>query len=131
MAEYGFDGVYYGGVTSDLMDGYELMRETRELLGDKLIYLHSTYETLFSHDVYRSFIDTYADFVLRGEYPADFRDEKYIRYVLSGHNTSNAIGFICHCCYPAGFVERIVGKALEAKGRFCLVLPETETEAML
>jgi len=41
------------------------------------------------------FLDTYADFVLRGEgYPAKGPDAPYVRYVAAGYRTSNAIGMM-------------------------------------
>ena len=84
-----------------------------------------------SRSVYCPFIDTYADYILRGEHPADFEDDAYLRYVLAGYNTSNAIGMVCHCYYPAEFVQRIIAKTLSFGGRFYLALPETATEQIL
>lgn len=131
LEQYGFDGVYFDGVTFDLQQAYELVRKARRMLGDRLMYIHTTWEPLFSRSVYCPFIDTYADFILRGEHPADFDDDDYLRYVLAGYNTSNAIGMVCHCYYPADFVRRIVPRTLDYNGRFYLALPETEVEQVL
>jgi hypothetical protein len=131
LDQYGFDGAYFDGVTFDLREGYELVRKARKMLGDRILYIHSTWEPLMSRAVYCPFIDTYADYILRGEHPADFDDDTYLRYVLAGFNASNAIGMVCHCYYPAEFVQRIIDKTLSFNGRFYLALPETATEQVL
>jgi hypothetical protein len=131
LEQYGFDGAYFDGVTFDLQQGYELIRRARKMLGDRILYIHSTWEPLMSRSVYCPFIDAYADFILRGEHPADFEDDAYLRYVLAGYNASNAIGMVCHCYYPADFVQRIIDKTLSYNGRFYLALPETATEQVL
>ncbi|MHB9034481.1 MAG: hypothetical protein ACYC6L_15725 [Anaerolineae bacterium] len=131
LSQYGFDGVYFDGVTFDLYQAYELIRSARKMLGERILYIHTTWEPLMSRSVYCPFIDTYADFVLRGEHPADFDDEDYLHYVLSGYNTSNSVGLVCHCYYPASFVQRIITKTMTFNGRFYLALPETENEQVL
>lgn len=131
LEAYGFDGAYFDGVTFDIEQGYELVRRARKMLGERILYIHSTWEPLMSRSVYCPFIDAYADYILRGEHPADFDDDDYLRYVLTGYNTSNAIGMICHCYYPAEFVQRIISKALSYNGRFYLAWPETDVEQVL
>lgn len=131
LDQYGFDGAYFDGITFDLQQGYELVRQARKMLGNRILYIHSTWEPLMSRSVYCPFIDTYADYILRGEHPADFEDDAYLRYVLAGYNTSNTIGMVCHCYYPTEFVQRIIDKTLSFNGRFYLALPETATEQVL
>jgi len=131
VEEFGFDGVYFDGTTFDLTQAYTLMRQARRLLGDKLIELHSTWEPLMSRNCYCPFIDAYADFILRGEHPADFDAPDYLRYVLAGYNTSNSIGLLCHCYYPPEFIERIIDTTMAFNGRFYWALPETANEAVL
>lgn len=128
---YGFDGVYYDGLTFDLVQAYELMRRARALLGERILYLHTTYEPFGSRELIAPFLDTYADFVLRGEHPSDFSEDTYIRYVLCSRSTSNAIAHVCHCYYPPEFVARILDTVLDNDGRFYLALPQTENEAVL
>ena len=131
LEDYGFDGVYYDGLTFDLVQAYDLMRKARALLGERLLYLHTTYEPFGSREVIAPFLDTYADFVLRGEHPSDFAEEAYIRYVLCSQSTSHAIAHVCHCYYPPEFVESILDTVLANEGRFYLALPQTENETVL
>ncbi|NQT16379.1 MAG: hypothetical protein HQ582_26715 [Planctomycetes bacterium] len=78
------------------IESYRVMRRTRELFPDGCVYLHSTIgPPLFSRTMWCPFIDTYADFVLRGEgYPAEGPEDPYVRYVAAGYRTSNAIGMM-------------------------------------
>ncbi len=95
--QYGLGGVYYDGLWyDDWIESYRVMRRTRELFADGCVYLHSTIgPPLFSRTMWCPFIDTYADFVLRGEgYPADGPEDPYVRYVAAGYRTSNAIGLL-------------------------------------
>ncbi len=131
LTQFGFDGVYFDGVTFDIQQAYELVRKARKMLGGRILYIHSTWEPLMSRTVYCPFIDTYADYILRGEHPADFDGEDYLHYVLSGYNTSNAIGLVCHCYYPPDFVQGIITKTMSFNGRFYLALPETDNERVL
>ncbi len=62
--------------------------------------------------VYCPFIDTYANFILRAEHTDTF-DDQVLRYTISGHNISNAIGFVANYDYAYDFNRRLVEKALE------------------
>ena len=130
LGKYGFDGVYFDGISMDIIYSYELMREARARLGEQLIYLHSTYDPVGSHNVYCPFIHTYADFVLRAENVERF-DDNHLRYAISGFNTSNTINYICYYTYRLDFIRELIDKALPAKARFYLGLPETEKEKLL
>jgi len=130
LEEYDFDGVYFDGISMDILYSYELMREARARLGDQLIYLHSTYDPVGSRNVYCPFIHTYADFVLRAENAEPF-DDKHLRYAISGFNTSNTINYVCYYTYQMDFIRELVDKVLPVKVRFYLGLPETEKERLL
>ena len=132
IAAYDFDGVYFDGLAYDVLEAYELIREARARMGEKLIYYHCTPDPLWSVKgyVYCPFINTYADYVLRGEYVHE-SDDKYLRYVVSGFNTSNTINFICHYDYPLELMRQLIDRALAVKARFYLGTPETEREVLL
>jgi len=96
-AQYGYGGIYYDGLWyDDWIESYRVMRMTRELFPEGCVYLHSTIgPPLFSKTMWCPFLDTYADFVLRGEgYKTKGADDPYVRYVAAGYRTSNAIGFM-------------------------------------
>lgn len=102
--EYGFDGVYYDGLYagrgSDWTKSYELMRLTRDLVGpDNPVYIHTTLAPPLGSQSYGRifcpFIDTYADFQLRGEHVRlTGLEDPYIRYNTSGYGTSSVIGLL-------------------------------------
>ncbi|MCE5257538.1 MAG: hypothetical protein LLG44_00580, partial [Chloroflexi bacterium] len=52
LTQFGFDGVYFDGVTFDIQQAYELVRKTRKMLGGRILYIHSTWEPLMSRTVY-------------------------------------------------------------------------------
>ena len=130
LEEYGFDGVYFDGTAMDVLDSYEIIRAARALLGERLIYYHNTSDPLRSRNVFCPFINTYADYVLRAETTADF-DDKYLRYAISGFNTSSTPNYICYFNYPIDFIRELIPKALAVKARFYLGLPEMEREQIL
>ena len=130
LEEYDFDGVYFDGISLDIIYSYNLMRAARARLGDRLIYLHCTYDPIGSRNVYCPFIHTYADFVLRAENSERF-DDKHLRYVISGFNTSNTINYVCYYTYPLEFVRELTAKVRAVKARLYLGLPETEREQIL
>lgn len=121
VREYGLDGVYFDGVSQDVWQAYEIMRGTRKLLGDKLLYVHIPSPIIGEcygegYYVYCPFIDTYADYILRAEHVMKF-DWNYLRYTISGHNISNSIGYVCNYDYPPSFTETIIDQVLEANAR--------------
>ncbi len=132
LEQYNFDGVYFDGVYfDDILYSYSIIRETRRLLKDKILYYHCTLGSLYSRNIYCPFIDTYADYILRAESGAGFTD-KHLRYVISGYNISNSIGYICYSTYPLDFIKKLIPKAL-ASNKVWLYLgsPETEREKLL
>ena len=129
IGRFGFDGVYYDGISQDIAYTYDIIRGTRAIVGDGLIYCHEP-NPFRSRNVYCPFIDTYADFLLRAEGFAGFTD-RFLRYVVSGYNISNAIGYICYYFFSAEFIMQIMDKALASHTRFYLGSPETELEGLL
>ena len=130
LQKYEMDGVYYDGISSDVLDSYQMIRETRSLLGDKILYVHCTSDPLGSQNIYCPFIDTYADYILRAEHATRLTD-RYLRYVISGHNISNAIGYVCYYDLPLDTIGALIDKALDVHARFYLGSPETERERLL
>lgn len=51
-----------------------MIRKARELLGDRILYLHSSNEPYQTVRVYPPFVFAYSDFCLRGEANRDGRD---------------------------------------------------------
>lgn len=96
---YDLDGIYWDGIFMDLLKAWECARRMRQLLGPRLLYYHNTFYPLTPSGwgVYPPFVDTYADYMLRGE-SFDRRrvDPIYLRYEVSGYNISNAIGTLCY-----------------------------------
>jgi len=99
---YGFDGVYYDGLypADDWTKSYELMRMTREWIGpDDPVYIHNTESPPLGDQrngrIYCPFMDTYADFQLRGEsVEISGLDDPYLRFCASGYGNSNVIGLL-------------------------------------
>lgn len=98
LAEYKADGFYFDGVSRDFRESYRITRHARRILGDdRILYVHCSTDPLGSRTIYCPFIDTYADFILRGE--AGFgtlSSDAFMRWVCSGYNISNSIGYWCH-----------------------------------
>lgn len=96
-AAHGFHGVYFDGLYfRDWVKSYRVMRMTRELFPEGVMYLHTSWgPPVGIHDMSCPFIDTYADIVLRGEgrqTEADARE--YVRYVAAGYRIGNNIGLM-------------------------------------
>ncbi|MDO9528962.1 MAG: hypothetical protein Q7J27_07380 [Syntrophales bacterium] len=130
LNKYNFDGVYYDGSSADMLCAYQLIRDTRALLKDKILYFHCTSDPLMSTNIFCPFINTYADYVLRAEHITDFNDT-YLRYVISGFNISNTINYVCYFDYPSSFIRKLVDKVLAVNARFYLGMPETGKERLL
>jgi len=100
LDEYGADGLYFDGwlgVRDDFRVGYHLMRRARAILGDRVLYLHSSSEPFGTCAVYLPFVYAYADFVLSGEAGrSGLEIDEFLRYTVSGHQISNAVGLWCH-----------------------------------
>ena len=97
MREYKPDGLYFDGQYLDNPAPlYALARRTRELLGeDGVLEWHSTW-ALGNGRCFLPQADAYVDFILRGEgQDSVYGDFGYLRYFVSGYNTSNSIGVLC------------------------------------
>ena len=129
LKRYDFDGVYFDGISFDILYSYRTIRDARALLKNKILYVHCSIDPI-GRNIYCPFIDTHADYILRAESITNFGD-KYLRYVISGYNISNSIGHICYSTYPLDFIRELIPKALAANVRFYLGSPETEREKLL
>lgn len=95
LEEYKVDGLYFDGVSMDFRTSYEVVRRTRRMLGDgRILFRHCTSDPLRSNRVYCPFIDTYCDYIYRGEAGrADLELDDFLRWTVSGYNISNAVGY--------------------------------------
>ncbi|HQA43490.1 MAG TPA: hypothetical protein PK579_02945 [Phycisphaerae bacterium] len=92
------DGLYFDGQYIENPAAlYALARRTRALLGeDGILEWHST-QALGSELCFLPQADAYVDFILRGEgRDGHYDDLTYLRYFVSGYNTSNSIGVLCN-----------------------------------
>jgi hypothetical protein len=100
LKEYEVDGLYFDGWCGhrdDFRPGYHLMRRARAILDDRILYLHSSSEPFGNGLVYLPFVFAYADYVLSGESTRfGLELEEFLRYAVSGYQTSNAAGVWCH-----------------------------------
>lgn len=130
LHKYGMDGVYYDGVSADVLDSYQMIQDTRRLLGDRILYVHCSFDPLMSRNVYCPAIDTYADYILRAE-NATRLNPRYLRWAVSGRHISNAIGYVCYYDLSTQDIRALVDEALAVDARFYLGSPETEREQVL
>ena len=122
LAAYPLDGFYFDGISPEVLEAYEIMKGARRVIGNqRLLYVHipspilgSVYST--GKYVYCPFIDTYANFILRAEHIDTF-DEQVLRYTISGHNISNAIGYVCNYDYDLAFNRQLIRKVLDYQVR--------------
>ena len=100
LDEYQVDGLYFDGwygKRDDFRAGYYLMRRARAILGDRILYLHSSNEPFGTCRVYLPFVYAYADFLLSGEdgrYGLEL--EEFLRYTVSQYQISNSVGMWCY-----------------------------------
>jgi len=116
ILSYGADGLYWDGTYLGVEKAWDIARRARRLLGDKLLYVHCTSTPFSQPRMFCPFVDTYADWILRGEvFGKDFMDPLYFRYLVSGYNLSNAIGTLC---YETRRIDReSIQLALESNAR--------------
>ena len=126
---YGLDGLYFDGVSFDVLESYATIRAAREIVGDGMLYVHCTSDPI-GRNVFCPFIDTYADAILRAEHGTAL-SEPALRYTISGRNVSNAVGYLCYYDYPYGALRDVIAAALELKFKFYLGSPRTEREELL
>jgi hypothetical protein len=98
LDEYGVDGLYLDGLGGDFRANDAVVRRTREVLGpDRILYLNASDEPFGTPRVHCPFTDAQADFVLRGDAGrGGLGLDRFLRFAVSGRNTSNAVGVWCH-----------------------------------
>ncbi len=112
LLEYPVDGIYWDGTYEDVERAWRVARLARQRLADRRLYVHCTRRPFHDSLVICPFVDTWADYLLRGEGRSrDFVDADYIRYIVSGWNVSNAIGTLCWdaCRLSADIIDECLG----------------------
>jgi hypothetical protein len=97
MREYKPQGLYFDGIYGNVVRTYLIARKAREVAGDGgILEYHATWSPP-GGGVYLPQIDTYFNFVLRGEGAQGFyQNDDYLRYFVSTYNISNSIGVLCN-----------------------------------
>ncbi len=95
LDEYQVDGFYFDGIADDFRESYRIIRRAREIVGkDRILYVHDSLWNSYNVLVYFPFIDTYADYILRGEGGRlGLGLQDFLRWTISGYNISNAVGY--------------------------------------
>ncbi len=98
LDELKVDGIYFDGVSMDFRTSYRVTRKVRQMIGDdRILYVHCSSDPLGRADIYCPFIDTYADYTLRGEAGRGGLDrDTFLRYIVGGYNIGNAVGLWCY-----------------------------------
>lgn len=100
LDEYGVDGLYFdgwAGERDDFRPAYRMLRAARELLGERILYLHSSTEPFGTARVYPPFGYAYADYVLSGEAGRfDLSLDDFLRFSVGQYQISNAVGLWCY-----------------------------------
>lgn len=131
LDEYKADGIYVDGVANDFRKAYETVRQMRRMLGDdRLLFRHCTSDPLQSNRIYCPFIDTYCDYIYRGESGrAGLSLDDFLRWTISGYNISNAVGYWVYTGSTGkpGYVRQVPSAAdIDAAIRNEVRLPRTE-----
>ena len=93
MTKYGCDGVYFDELPHDIVRGYSVVRQVREMIGnDKILFIHAS-STPFGVAPCPS-IECYANYTYRGEHHR--LDADYMRWLVSGFNLSNSVGTLVY-----------------------------------
>lgn len=112
IMSYGVDGMYWDYTAIGVEQAWQIGKAARRLLGDRLLYIHLTQTPFMNKRMIVPFVDTYADFVLRGENMSwDEIDTAYLRYAVSSYNMGNSIGTLCYdtCRINSEIVRAVVG----------------------
>ena len=98
LDDYGVDGLYLDGVSYDFRTNDAVVRRARAILGpDRILYLNASDEPFGTPRVRCPFIESHADFVLRGDAGrGGLALDRFLRYAVSGANVGNAVGMWCH-----------------------------------
>ncbi len=131
LEEYKVDGLYFDGVSMDFRTSYQIVRKARQLLGDdRLLFRHCTTDPLRSPLIYCPFIDTYCDYIYRGESGrANLELDDFLRWTVSGYNISNAVGYWVYTgsTGKSGYVRQApTRKHIDAALRHEVRIPRTE-----
>jgi hypothetical protein len=123
LNEYKVDGLYFDGTSMDFRKSYAIARRAREILGDnRILYVHCSSDPLGNGRIYCPFIDTYADYILRGEAGVwRLKLDDFLRWTISGYNMSNAVGYWCY--YGSNEQQ---GYDASTPGRYIHTVPTTE-----
>lgn len=131
MRQYKPDGLYFDGQYYENPAAlYALARHTRALLGDSgLLEWHSSV-ALGPGTCFLPQADAYVDFILRGEgRDVTYTNLDYMRFFVSGYNTSNSIGVLCNNG-PAPTPE-LIRNLLSVNGRMHSLLGWMNDPAMI
>ncbi len=112
LLSYPVDGLYWDGIYSDVEKAWRVARLARQRLGDRRLYVHCTRKPFHESRVICPFVDTYADYLLRGEgRNRRFIHADFVRFIVSGYNVSNAVGTLCYdaCRIDRDIVEECLG----------------------
>ena len=95
------DGIYFDGLYMDsIRNTYACCRATRELIGpDRVLMMHCTDNAPYRKRgdwCYNPAADTWANCILRGEGQGFAGGATRLRFVVSGYQVSNTIGFVCN-----------------------------------
>ena len=85
-------------ISTDFRKSYAVIRRAREILGDnRILYVHCSVDPLKDGRIYCPFIDTYADYIIRGEAGVyGLKLDDFLRWTISGYNISNVVGYWCY-----------------------------------
>jgi hypothetical protein len=109
LNEYQVDGLYFDGIARDFWNSYAIVRQARQLVGpDGILYFHDSFIRGYADEtVYFPFVDTYTDYILRGEAGRQqFELTDFLRWTISGYNISNAVG---HWVYYGSNIDDLDG----------------------
>jgi len=130
LDEYEVDGLYYDGIKGDFRTAYQVVRTTRQMLGDRLLFRHCSTDPLGSHRIYCPFIDTYCDFIYRGEAGrGGLEQDDFLRWTVSGYRISNAVGYWVYTGSTGkpGYVRQVPSREdINAAIRCEVRIPRTE-----
>ncbi|MHB9036983.1 MAG: family 16 glycoside hydrolase [Armatimonadota bacterium] len=95
---FDIDGLYFDGLyLNNAANSYYVVRKTRQILGSNgtLIVHTSDSPPRFYSYLYWPSIDTYSDYIMRGERESQMWDDPaYLRCLISTYNISNTIGML-------------------------------------
>ena len=124
------DGVYFDGVYGkSVKNTYICCRATRELIGDdRVLMIHCTHNApggRWGRWTFNPAADTWASALLRGE-SFGFVSSEWLRYFVSGYNTSSAIGFVCNNAGHYAPTKEQVEMVLRANARLPYMTADTD-----